>query len=404
MKDMKKKILIISAVFPPEQVTSAFLNYDLAKELSKKYFVTVLRPYPTRPVGLKFDYDGLYNEPFETILIDSYTYPQSKHIGRFRESVDFGKKCASYIQEHHYEISFVYNNPWQLFGVGIVAKVAKKYGIPYMVAIQDIFPECLLIRWNKSWLVKKMVMGLLGPIDKYYQKNAARIRTISEEMGDYLSATRKIPRERYLIVNNWQNDEDYINIPNDIPTDKMSFVFAGSINLHANVDMMIKAFSNAKIANSELVIYGGGSQKDYCVSLVKELGLDNVKFSFVKRDQIPLVQSKASVLVFALPSGNGKLSLPSKMTSYMLSGKPILASVDQDSSSVRYINESHCGIAVTPDSIMAMTEGFRKMASMSKEQLQTMGNNSREYAMQHLTREYNLKLVIDAIENEIKKV
>ena len=52
---MKKKILIISAVFPPEQVTSAFLNYDLAHELAKEYDVTVLRPYPTRPIGATFD-------------------------------------------------------------------------------------------------------------------------------------------------------------------------------------------------------------------------------------------------------------------------------------------------------------------------------------------------------------
>ena len=37
---MKKKILIISVVFPPEQVTSAFLNYDLAHELEKEYDVT----------------------------------------------------------------------------------------------------------------------------------------------------------------------------------------------------------------------------------------------------------------------------------------------------------------------------------------------------------------------------
>jgi hypothetical protein len=49
-----KKILVISAVFPPEQVTSAFLNYDLAKALSKDYNVTVLRPNPTRPIGASF--------------------------------------------------------------------------------------------------------------------------------------------------------------------------------------------------------------------------------------------------------------------------------------------------------------------------------------------------------------
>ena len=52
---MKTQILIVSGVFPAEQVTSALMNYDLARELSKKYRVTVLRPYPTRPIGAKFD-------------------------------------------------------------------------------------------------------------------------------------------------------------------------------------------------------------------------------------------------------------------------------------------------------------------------------------------------------------
>lgn len=396
-----KKILIVSAVFPPEQVTSALLNYDLAKELSKKYEVTVLRPYPTRPIGMKFDYDGLKNEPFETVLIDSYSHPQSQLIGRFRESIDFGMKCADYIKKHHDDIAFIYDNPWQLFGVGIIARAAKRYGIPYMVAIQDIYPECILTKGRKPWIVRKLVMGLLKPIDVYYQRNAARIRTISDEMGDYLSATRGVPREKYLIVNNWQNDEDFEGVPNIIPKDKLRFVFVGSINLHANVDMIIKAFAEANIPNSELVLYGGGNRKDFCVNLVKEMGLDNVKFDFVKRDQIPQKQAEASVLVLALPSGNGNLCLPSKMTSYMLSGKPILASVDKDSATTRYINEAQCGISVEPDSISAMVEGFKSIAAMSREKLQAYGDNSKRYAIQHLTRDYNLRLVCDAIEEII---
>lgn len=48
-------------------------------------------------------------------------------------------------------------------------------------------------------------------IDKYNQKNAACIRTISDEMRDYLSSTRGIPFDRYIVVNNWQNDQDFMN-------------------------------------------------------------------------------------------------------------------------------------------------------------------------------------------------
>ena len=400
---MKKKILIISAVFPPEQVTSALMNYDLAKELSKGYEVIVLRPYPTRPIGMKFDYVGMEEEPFKTILIDSYTHPQSQLIGRFKESIDFGKKCSQYIRDHREEIAFIYNNPWQLFGVGIIARTAQKYNIPYTIAIQDIYPECLFTNKQYPTIIKNTALAILRPIDKYYQKHAAFIRTISDEMANYLSATRKLPRDKYLVVNNWQNDEDFKELKASTETDKLKFVYTGSINLHANVDLIIKAFAKACIPNSELVIYGGGNQKEVCVKIVKEMVLKNVSFGFVKRTEIPQVQANASALVLALPSGNGNLCLPSKMTSYMLSGKPVIASVDQDSATTRYIKEAQCGLSVEPDNIDALVEGFKKLSYMSLEQLKTLGTNSRLFAEKYLTRKVNLQMVCDEINRIIKK-
>ena len=394
---MCKHILIVSAVFPPEQVTSALMNYDLARALSKDSDVTVLRPYPTRPIGMKFDYTGMEEEPFQTILIDSYTHPQSQLIGRFKESIDFGRKCAKYIRDHHNEIAFIYNNPWQLFGVNIVARIANKYHIPYMIAIQDIYPECLFTNKNYPSIVKNVALSILKPIDKYYQKHAASIRTISDEMADYLSSTRKLPREQYLVVNNWQNDEDFEGLNTVTDSAKLRFVYTGSINLHANVDLIIKAFAKANIPNSELVIYGGGNHKDNCVKMVGEMGLKNVSFGFVKRTEIPQVQANASALVLALPTGNGNLCLPSKMTSYMLSGKPVIASVDQDSATTRYIKEAQCGISVEPDNIDALAEGFRVFSSMPHEQLKTLGINSRIFAKKYLTRKVNLQMVCDEI-------
>lgn len=399
----KRKVLIVSAVFPPEQVTSAFLNYDLAHELAKEYDVTVLRPYPTRPIGAIFNSAEVEDKSFKTILINSYAHPQSELIGRFKESIDFGRKCAQYIREHHDEIAFIYNNPWQLFGVNIVARIANKYHIPYMIAIQDIYPECLFTNKHYSSIVKNVALSILKPIDKYYQKHAASIRTISDEMADYLSSTRKLPREQYLVVNNWQNDEDFEGLYTVTDSAKLRFVYTGSINLHANVDLIIKAFAKANIPNSELVIYGGGNHKDNCVKMVGEMGLKNVSFGFVKRTEIPQVQANASALVLALPTGNGNLCLPSKMTSYMLSGKPVIASVDQDSATTRYIKEAQCGISVEPDNIDALAEGFRVFSSMPHEQLKTLGINSRIFAKKYLTRKVNLQMVCDEINRIIKK-
>lgn len=400
---MRKRILIISAVFPPEQVTSAFLNYDLAHELAKGYEVTVLRPYPTRPIGAKFESAGVEDKSFTIILVQSYTHPESKLLGRFRESIDFGRKSVEYIIKNHKEIDFVYNDGWQLFGLNIVARACKKYGIPYMVPIQDIYPECLFTNRNYPSILKACINGVLLPIDKYYQKHAACVRTISKEMRDYLAETRGVAKDNYLVVNNWQNDADFLKeYPKRMDDGKIIFAYVGSINEHAKVDLMIKAFADANLPNSEFRVYGGGNKKEYCVNLVKELGLTNVVFNLVSRDKVAYVQSQADVLILALPKGNGNLCLPSKLTSYMLSGKPVLASVDEDSSTTRMLAESGSGITVKPDSVESFKEGFERYSKLERAELLAMGESSKRYAKEHFTREIILKRVVDRIKTIIQ--
>ena len=396
----RKRILIISAVFPPEQVTSAALNYDLAHELAKTYDVTVLRPYPTRPIGMQFDNTDVDDSSFKTVLVNSYTHPESALLGRFKESIDFGRKSAEYIKQRHKEIDFVYNDGWQLFGLNIVARACVKYGIPYIVPVQDIYPECLLTKGSFPSFIKKIIKTVLLPIDKYCQKHAAKVRTISNEMADYLSSSRGIKRSSYVVVNNWQNDEDFADIETNKSNDRIIFEYVGSINVHANVDMIIKAFKVANIPGSELRIYGGGNQKEVCQNIVKELQMNNVSFDFVSRAEIPHVQASADVLLLALPKGNGGLCLPSKLTSYMLSGKPVIASIDKDSATNRIIEEEHCGYVVEPDNEVAMADAFKRFATLKVEDRESMGKNSCNYALKHLTKEVNLGIIV----NEINKI
>ena len=223
-------------------------------------------------------------------------------------------------------------------------------------------------------------------------------------MRNYLSPTRNVPIVKYLVVNNWQNDDDFLKDYPARPDDgKVVFAYVGSINEHANVDLMIRAFVNANISNAEFRIYGGGNKKDYCMNLVKELGTKNIIFDMVSRDKVAFVQSQADVLVLALPAGNGNLCLPSKLTSYMLSGKPVLASVDQDSSTKRILEENECGMTVSPDNLEFLTNAYIELGKREEEKRERMGENSKAYAKKNLTREVNLNKVVEKIKAILKK-
>ena len=397
------KKLIIASVFPPDAVTSAYLNIDLANALSKEGEVTVIRPFPSRPKGVTYtDKDIKQYDNFETVMVDSYRCPSSKVLGRFRESISFGRACQKYIEEHHDEIDFIYNHSWHLFGYNMVAKAAVRYGIPYMVVVQDIYPESLFTSRSMPGMVKSLIMKTLGRLDRYTLRNAARVRTISEEMRAYLIKTRGLDAQKVYAVDNWQDDSNHFYRPMVEKLKPFVFEYLGSINSHSNVDLIIRTFAKAKLPDAELRIYGGGNKKDECVQLAKELGLNNVRFDYVQRDDVPQVQAEASVLVLALSKGNGAFSLPSKVTSYMLSGRPILASVDVESATTRYINNAKCGIAVPPADEEALAQAINRLYSMPSEELAEMGANARKFAETHLTRDYNLNIVTNHIKEIIK--
>lgn len=397
------KKLIVASVFPPDAVTSAYLNFDLANALSKEGSVTVIRPFPSRPKGVNYTEEEVKEyEGFNTILVETYRCPESRAIGRFKESISFGKACVKYIGLHHDEIDFIYNHSWHLFGYYMVAKTAVRYGIPYMTVVQDIYPESLFTSRHLPGLIQKLIKKTLGRLDRYTLRNAARVRTISEEMRSYLIRTRGLDEKKVFAVDNWQDDSNHYYQPLDANKSTFVLEYLGSINSHSNVDLIIRAFAKAQLPDAELRIYGGGNKKDECVQLVQEMGLANVRFDFVQRDNVPQVQAEASVLVLALSKGNGAYSLPSKVTSYMLSGRPIVASVDVESATTRYINNAHCGIAVPPADEDALSYALKTLYSMKCDELVMMGANAREFAETHLTRDYNLNIVVDQINNILK--
>lgn len=395
-------ILIVSSVFPPEEVTSAGMTFDLAMVLSEKNHLTVLRPKPSRPAGV--DYTGRtteYNE-FKTITIDSYTCPYSKMLNRFWESTDFGLRSAKYIIKHQKEIDFIYNSGWHLFGLFIVSVVAKWLKIPYMVPIQDVYPETLFTRGIKSNVLKNVVNGLLSPIDLFTQKNAQIIRTNTEEMAAYLSKTRKINKDKFLVVYNWQNENDFKTVENLSNPDSFVFSYVGSINVHSNVDLIIKSYGMVAAGRTEMRIYGGGNKTDECKELAKKLNLAKVSFGYVARNDVPRVQAEADVLLMALPTGNGRLCMPSKLVSYMLSAKPVLASIDIDCEAARIIKESGCGIVVNPDDTVALADGMKRIIEIPFIKRCEMGSRAREYAQRVLSKEVNLKKVKDEIEKIVE--
>lgn len=392
------KILIISAVFPPEPVVSANLAFDVASTLSLENKVTVLCPRPTRPFGFVFGtYQRKANENVSIIEMQSYTCPQSSLIGRLRESFSFGKATANYIRQYNKDIDVIYADTWPLFAQFLIVRMASMHDIPIVIHVQDIYPESLESKFKYLSCVFKLI---LKPIDRYILRKASAVLAISDYMKEYLADTRGLNRNKIFVVLNWQ-DEELFSLINEGSENqnKFTFMFLGNIGPVAGVDLLIDAFVKADINNTRLIIAGSGSMKLELHKKASAFNNYDIQFWDVPEGKVAEIQNRASVLLLPIKKGAAYSSVPSKLPAYMLSSKPIICCSDINSDTARCVSEANCGYVVRPENINELSKAMVDITLQKGEVLKAMGANGRKYALEVFSKKANLTKLQSVITN-----
>ena len=391
-----KNILIVSCVFPPEPVVSANLSFDIATNLSLQNNVTVISPSPTRPFGSYYGNILMKPNSFTHKVLITYTSPKSNFIGRLKESFSMGKATSKFLFKEKSKIDVIYANTWPVFAQYFLVKTAKRFNIPVVLHVQDVYPESLIMKSPK--IIGKIVRFLILPIDRFILNNVQEVITISPQMKDYLVSTRNLNQSNVKVIRNWQNEKLFTNqIAQKINrSDKFTFMYLGSISPSAGIELLIDSFELANINNSKLIIAGGGSEKNKCMNLAKNYTCE-IEFIEVNLEKVPEIQAKADVLLLPLIKGIGKTASPSKLPAYMFSKKPIIASVDIDSDTAEVINEAKSGWVIEPENKEMLINVMREAYLTEKSELELKGENGFNFAMENLSKKNNLNRLVKAI-------
>jgi len=90
-------------------------------------------------------------------------------------------------------------------------------------------------------------------------------------------------------------------------------------------------------------------------------------------------------------------AVPSKQVSYMLSGKPVAASVPAESYPARVLTESDSGFVLPPEDGAAVVRLLTELEH-KRERLSRMGRNARAYALANFTRDSVLPKLVGIVE------
>ena len=394
-------IVIVNGVYPPEPVVSAQMGRDLAVRLGQiGNKVTVLCPRPSRPLGADYSTLRPFGKPLlrvedgvEVVRLPSFTAPHSRLLPRMRESLSFGRQACSYLKRNLPDTDVVYANTWPLLSQALIARHCVRRLTPLVWHIKDLYPESLLTRLPRC--LAKVIAAPLVALDRCIVYQARHTVVLSESLRWVYLHNRGLPAEKVSTVLDWVDEKRFEHMPlrssacsrYRVPEGAFTFLYLGNIGSVAGVELLLEAFSDARPARAQLVIAGDGSAKAACVELARRLQARDVQFiSDPDAENVPLLQSLANVCLLPLRRGAGMSSIPSKLMAYLLSGKPVLSTLDSGSDTARCIREAQCGWVGEPEDKAWLAAKMREVAGLSPAVLGAIGQRGRGYGLKHFSK------------------
>ncbi len=406
------KVLIVSAVFPPEPVVTAQTSFQIADELFHQgHEVTVLAPFPSRPDGELFKgyRRSLYRREsmgFAVIRCFSFLSKKSTVGSRMLENIGFAITSSVRVMLAP-RPDILYMNSWAIFGAGLVSIAASIRGIPVAMSIQDIYPESL--SEQKKIAPGSPLYRILRRLDTKIAHSAKALIVISERFRETYAVDREVPAERIHVVQNWGETASVevdargayaLRQKYCIPDRAILAVYGGNIGAAAGVETVIEAFEYLwNDENIYLLIAGSGSSLRACQQLVDKKGLHDRVFFYTPwpKAQTGMVLGAGDILLLPTQGEQSLVSVPSKLISYMLAGRPVLAMVLKNSDTAELIAGAKAGWVIPPDDPAGVAAALKTIAAIPPEELRASGARALDYALRHLTREANLPKMIQLL-------
>jgi colanic acid biosynthesis glycosyl transferase WcaI len=406
------RIAIVSCVFPPEPVVSSRTSYDVARELAARgHHVTVIGPFPSRPGGrLHAGYPRLLirrettPEGFRLVRCASLFSHRSSMLSRLIENLSFGITSSLALLVCR-KTEVIYANTWPIFAAGMIAIVARLRRIPVVLSVQDIYPESLSSQRRRG---SSLASGTLLTIDRWMARSAKAVVVISRRFAEHYRRTRGVEESRIHVVPNWLSSEGTEEMStaatacrdrNAIPRDAFLLTFGGNVGVAASVETVIETFRHLDDwPDIHLLVAGDGASLDDCRRLAAEIAPLRIHFQTVWINTMEVLHA-ADAVVLPTRGAQSAASVPSKLISYLLAARPVIAVALADSDTAAVIHASGAGVVVEPDDPKALAAAIGAMAQRTREERQRMGKTGRAWAMTNVTPEVCLPRIIDIMES-----
>ncbi|MBQ2311281.1 MAG: glycosyltransferase family 4 protein [Firmicutes bacterium] len=293
-------------------------------------------------------------------------------------------------------------------------KIAKKYNIPYITSIVDLWP--LSIVEYADFSDNNPAIKAMYAYEKWLYKKSDELVFTWEGAYDYIidkGWDKQVPRSKFHYINIgvdlkefYHNLETYKIDDPDLTDDKFRVMYCGSVRTANDIGTVVSCADSLNKDGFKdkirFIIYGDGPDREVLAKRCADEGITNVVFKgSIDKKYIPYVLSRSDLNVLNLkPAKTQKYGNSSnKLFEYLAAGNPVIANIDEGKYPI--ITKYGCGKVVKAGSSEEYAKGVEFFATMDSEEMNRYKNNALQTARLFDTDEINRKwqeIIMNCIE------
>jgi glycosyltransferase involved in cell wall biosynthesis len=264
-------------------------------------------------------------------------------------------------------------------------RASRRCGAAFVYWFQDAWAIWLSDTARRRFgLLGVPISSALYRLERSLLTESDAIVTISPAFRELISGYG-VPDSKITFIPNWTPIDEVV------PVDRHNawsaehgldagfvFMYAGALGArHAPILLLELA---AAMSGITVVVVSTGIQADNLAAEVARLGVQNVRMLPTQPyARLSEVLGSADVLVALLDRAGARISVPSKVLSYMAAGRPLLAAVLAETYTAQLLTESGSGVIVDPDDHQGWQAAARDLAE-DEDRRDRMAASARAHA------------------------
>jgi glycosyltransferase involved in cell wall biosynthesis len=240
-----------------------------------------------------------------------------------------------------------------------------------------------------------LVLRIGRAVERAAYKRADHIVVICDAFGRRINALG-IPTTKISEIPDWVDVEAIRPLAPDaqirmrlgaVPGE---FLVVHAGNMGAKQDLLNVVAAASILMPQRLIkvaLIGEGTERPDVVRAINDGNIKNVKvLPLQPAQEFPKILAAADVLLVNQARDVVDSVLPSKLLTYMASGRPVVAAAHTDSTTADLVRRSSCGLVTEPGRPETLADAIRSIATEPVSKLEEMGSRGRKYVEAHFER------------------